>query len=80
MVQSGRLRNKATFSNDKADKSTDAAAATTAGGYVFRVTRNGVVIAEEKPAGDVDLKRLKNVVHEVSVFTCTVSVFSLFDF
>ena len=60
MVQSGRLRNKATHGNEKGETKTSG---DEKGGFVFRVIRKGVVIADEKPS--VDLKRLKNVVHEV---------------
>ena len=60
IVQNGRLRNKATVTGN-ADKNAEP------GGDVFRILRGGKVILDE--AASVDLKRVKNTVHEVR-FNC----------
>lgn len=61
LVQSGRLRNKASH-NSNTGNAGDANA--NAGGFVYRVLRKGQVILEESK-GVADLKKLKTVVHEV---------------
>jgi len=63
IVQNGRLRNKATVTGN-ADKNAEP------GGYVFRLLRGGKVILDE--AASVDLKRVKNTVHEVRVNVITL--------
>ena len=72
IVQSGRLRNKAVpvgggsaSSSGSTSSSSSSAADPNAGGFVFRVWRNGEIILSESKGG-CDLKKFKTVVHEVS--------------
>ena len=64
LVQSGRLRNKATHNSGAGAGSSVGGKASE--GFVFRVIRNGNVLLDESRAG-CDLKRLKTTVHEVNV-------------
>lgn len=60
-VESGKMRTKASH-NSNSGNAGDANA--NAGGFVFRVLRNGKEVLKES-RGDSELKRLKATVHEV---------------
>ena len=62
-VMSGRLRTKASHNSNSGNPG-DAHA--NAGGFVFRVLRNGQPVLQES-RGDCELKRMKNTVNEVGV-------------
>lgn len=58
-VESGTLRTKVTGGGGSSK------AGETVSGFVFTIKRNGKVLVQESKA-DCELKRLKDVVHEVS--------------
>jgi hypothetical protein len=65
-VMSGRLRTKASHNSNSGNPGDHNA---NAGGFVFRVLRNGQPILQES-RGDCELKRMKNTVNEVRMVAC----------